>query len=86
VERGCVKCCRLIPLGQTSIEETYRDLSALFSTVAAGIEEVGEAATSDLLWDHLKKRLLNAGYKLYIQNAPRAVEDAVRQLTTFVET
>jgi hypothetical protein len=85
-ERGRVKYCRLIPFRQGSIEETFERLSVLFGVIATGIEEAGgPTVSSDRLWEHLKTKLLEADYTLYIQNAPDDAEAAVRQLTAFVE-
>lgn len=86
VERGRVKYCRLIPFRRASIEETFERLSDLFSAIASGIEEVGgPTVSSEVLWEHLKTKLLNLDYTLYIQNAPTDAGEAVRQLTAYVE-
>ncbi|MSP13032.1 MAG: toll/interleukin-1 receptor domain-containing protein [Chloroflexi bacterium] len=85
-ERGRVRYCRLIPFQRTSIEDTFERLSALFSGIASGIEEVGgPMVASDVLWEHLKTKLLNLEYTLYIQNPPTDAGEAVRQLTAYVE-
>jgi len=85
-ERGRVKYCCLIPFRRTSMEDTFERLSALFSAIASGIEEVGgPTMSSDVLWEHLKTKLLSLEYKLYIQNAPTDAGEAVRQLTAYVE-
>jgi hypothetical protein len=85
-ENGQIKYCRLIPLQRGTIEETFERLSRLFGVIATGIEEVGgPTVSSDSLWGSLKIKLLEANYTLYIQNPPRDVADAVRQLTAFVE-
>lgn len=85
-ERGRVKYCRLIPFRRASMEDTFERLSALFSAIAAGIEEVGGPTVSaDVLWEHLKTKLLSLKYTLYIQNPPLDAREAVRQLTAYVE-
>jgi hypothetical protein len=86
VEHGRVKYCRLIPFRRGSIEETFERLSTLFGMIASGIEEAGgPMVPSDALWEHLKIKLLDAKYTLYIQNPPTDVGEAVRKLTSFVE-
>jgi hypothetical protein len=85
-ERGRVTYCRLIPFRRASIEDTFERLSALFSAIASGIEDVGGPTVSaDVLWEHLKPKLLNLEYTLYIQKAPTDAEDAIRQLAAYVE-
>jgi len=85
-ERGRVKYCRLIPFRQASIEDTFERLAALFSAIASGIEDVGgPTVSSDVLWEHLKTKLLNLKYTLFIQNAPTDAGEAIRQLVAYVE-
>lgn len=86
VEQRLVKYCRLIPFREGSIEETFERLSGLFRVVASGIEEVdGPTVSAGVLWEHLKTKLLNAKYTLYLQNAPKDAEQAIRGLMAFVE-
>lgn len=85
-ERGQVRYCRLIPFRRGSIEETFERLSALFKLIATGIvERGGPTVSSDELWEHLKTKLLEANYTLYIQNPPSDAGEAVRKLAAFVE-
>ena len=85
-EHGRVKYCRLIPFRRASIEDMFDRLSALFSAIAIGIEDVGgPTVSSDVLWEHLKTELLKLKYTLYIQNAPTDAGQAIRQLATYVE-
>jgi hypothetical protein len=85
-ERDRAKYCRLIPFRETSIEETFERLSALFSAIASGIDEAGgPTVAADVLWEHLKTKLLSLDYTLYIQHPPSDVGDAVRKLTAYVE-
>jgi len=85
-ERGSVSYCRLIPFRETSIEETFERLSALFSAIASGIDEAGGPTVAvDALWEHLKTKLLSLDYTLYLQDPPRDAGDAVRKLTAYVE-
>jgi hypothetical protein len=86
VEQGQVKYCRLIPFRNTSFEETFNRLSALLSAIASGIEEAGGSGTGlNVLWEHLKTKLLNLKYKLYIQHSPRNATEAVQKLAAYVE-
>jgi len=41
--------------------------------------------SSNALWEHLKTKLLNANYTVYIRNAPNDAADAIRAFTGFVE-
>lgn len=86
-ERDRIKYCRLIPLRQASIEETFDQLSALFTAISRGIEDAGgPTVPADVLWEHLKTKLLDLDYTVYIQNAPTDTREAVRRLTAYVET
>ena len=86
-EDGRVKYCRLIPFRRASVEDTFEQLSALFSAIASGIEEGGgPAVSSDILWEHLKTKLLKLGYTLYVQNSPTDAGEAIRQLAAYVES
>jgi hypothetical protein len=84
-ERGRITYCRLIPLRRGSIEETFEYLLALFSTIADAIKELGPTVSSDALWEHLKNKLLEARYTVYIQDAPEDAGVAIRQLADFIE-
>lgn len=85
-DRGRIKYCRLIPFHRAPTEETFERLSALFCTIAGSIDEAGgPTVSSDVLWDHLKTKLLKADYTLYIQNPPNDAGEAIRRLTAFVE-
>lgn len=86
-EGGRVRYCRLIPFRETSIEETFERLSALFSAIATGIDEAGgPTVAADTLWEHLKAKLLGMDYTLYIQRPPGDAGEAVRRLAAYVET
>lgn len=86
VEQGEVRYCRLIPFRQTSIEGTFESLSALLLAIASGIEEAGgPTISSNVLWEHLKTKLLNLKYTLYIQHPPVEAVEAVHKLTAYVE-
>lgn len=86
-ESGRIKRCRLIPFHQASIEETFSWLSAMLSEIATGIEEVGgPTAPSDVLWEHLKEKLLNSDHTLYIQDSPTDAREAVSLLTAYVDS
>jgi hypothetical protein len=86
VERRVVKYCRLIPFRQTSIDDTFEQLSDLLSAIASGIDEAGGPNVgSDALWKCLRAKLLRLKYKLYIQYPPAEIEEAVHKLVTFVE-
>jgi len=55
-------------------------------SIAGGIEEAGgSTVSSNALWEHLKTKLLNANYTVYIRNAPNDAADAIRAFTGFVE-
>jgi TIR domain len=85
-EHGQIKYCRLIPFRRGSIEETFERLLILFSLISTEIQETGgPTVSSDTLWKHLKTKLLEADYRLYIQNPPKKARDAVQQLMAFVE-
>lgn len=86
VAQGHVKYCRLIPFRQTSIADACVRLSDLLFAIASGIKEAGgPTADSDVLWDHLKTKLLNLKYTLYIQHPPKNAAEAVRKLANYVE-
>jgi hypothetical protein len=73
VEEGQVTHCRLIPFARGSVHEIYLKLQELFTKIASSIAQWrdSERRTSSNLWEILKSELLDANYKLYIQNAPR---------------
>lgn len=86
VEQHRVKSCLLIPFKAPSIEEAYHRLLPLFSAISSGIEEVGGPQTSaEAIWRHLKKQLLELGYRLYAPAPPSDIGQAVRELVAFVE-
>jgi len=85
-EQGRVKYCRLIPFPNVLLADTFRYLTDLLAAIATGIAEAGgPGVTSDALWIHLKKKLLEADYTLYIQQAPSTTKEAVEKLATYVE-
>jgi hypothetical protein len=86
VERREVRYCRLIPFRATSVEDTFGRLSALLSVIASGIEQAGgPTASSSVLWEHLKEKLVGLKYTLYIQQPARDATEAVLKLMTYVE-
>lgn len=86
VEQGRVKYCRLIPFRAPSIEGAFEGVSTMLSAIASGIEEAGgPTAGADVVWEHLKTKLLSLEYSVYIQHPPSDAAEAVRKLSTYIE-
>ena len=76
----------MIPLKRASIDDTFERLLGLLSSVASGMGDIGgEKATADTIWACLKEKLLGEQYTLYVQNAPKDLERAIRGLVKFLE-
>jgi hypothetical protein len=82
-----VEYSRLIPLPRGTVEESFLRLQTLVSKIAVGIEhwKTLGAASVERLWEEIKKELLSAHHRIYIQRAPRDVSKAINGLTDFIE-
>jgi hypothetical protein len=85
VEDRRVIFSRLIDIDGAGIDEIFRSLSALLSTIAKAIVDVAESSDRAGLPGHLRTTLLEANYVMYALNGPDDSSDAVRTLMTFVE-
>jgi len=88
VAHGRVQYSLLIPFHQATVGEAFTWLRDLLSVIASAISEwrnLGGQENVDELWVHLRKKLLDAEYTVYIQNSPSAAEQAIAKLVAYVE-
>lgn len=87
---GKVSECRLIPLarGDRGLEQVFERLQRLLAVIAEGIDEIGVPAPSlPQLWQHLKGKLLQLDYRLYIQKVSGGdLRKAMHTLASFVDS
>jgi hypothetical protein len=78
---------RNIPLKGGNVEETFRRIRALFSSVATTVDSwLGEGGDSDALWAKLKETLLKEGYTIYRKQRPdMPAERSMSELAKFFE-
>lgn len=78
---------RLIPFRRDTIENIFQRLQDLFSRIARVLDDWKSAGgvSIDALWELLKKDLLTAKYRLYIQHAPPEIKQGIDNLLKFMK-